>query len=79
MEALRIIKDEHRKLWRIAITVDQVLDDMQAEGKVDGAFLGSVFDYFEQFVDDSLILLVDCAQFGFQLIAVAGRNGSQRG
>ena len=52
MEALRIIKDEHRKLWRIAITVDQVLDDMQAEGKVDGAFLGSVFDYFEQFVDD---------------------------
>ncbi len=52
MEALRIIKDEHRKLWRIAITVDQVLDDMQADGKVDGAFLGSVFDYFEQFVDD---------------------------
>ena len=52
MEALRIIKDEHRNLWRIAITVDQVLDDMQAEGKVDGAFLGSVFDYFEQFVDD---------------------------
>lgn len=52
MEALRIIKDEHRKLWRIAITVDQVLDDMQAEGKLDQAFLGSVFDYFEQFVDD---------------------------
>ena len=52
MEALRIIKDEHRKLWRIAITVDQVLDDMHAEGKLDQAFLGSVFDYFEQFVDD---------------------------
>lgn len=52
MEALRIIKDEHRNLWRIAITLDQVLADMVAEGKVDQAFLGSVFDYFEQFVDD---------------------------
>jgi branched-chain amino acid transport system ATP-binding protein len=52
MEALRIIKDEHRNLWRIAITVDQVIDEMEADGKVDGAFLGSVFDYFEQFMDD---------------------------
>ncbi|WP_363323678.1 ATP-binding cassette domain-containing protein [Zoogloea sp.] len=52
MEALRIIKDEHRNLWRIAITLDQVLADMEAEGKVDDAFLGSVFDYLEQFVDD---------------------------
>ena len=52
MEALRIIKDEHRNLWRIAITLDRVIDDMVAEGKADHAFLGSVFDYFEQFVDD---------------------------
>jgi branched-chain amino acid transport system ATP-binding protein len=52
MEALRIIKDEHRNLWRIAITLDQVLADMVAEGKVDDAFLGSVLDYLEQFVDD---------------------------
>ncbi|WP_334169873.1 ATP-binding cassette domain-containing protein [Zoogloea sp.] len=52
MEALRIIKDEHRNLWRIAITLDQVLADMEAEGKVDDAFLGSVFDYLEQFVDN---------------------------
>ncbi len=52
MEALRIIKDEHRNLWRIAITLDRVLADMEAEGKVDDAFLGSVFDYLEQFVDN---------------------------
>ena len=35
MEALSIIKDEHRNLWRIAITLDQVLADMVAEGKVE--------------------------------------------
>jgi branched-chain amino acid transport system ATP-binding protein len=35
MEALRIIKDEHRNLWRLAITLDQVIDDMEAE-KADG-------------------------------------------
>jgi len=51
MEALSIIKDEHRNLWRIAITLDRVIADMEADGKVDHAFLGSVFDYFEQFVD----------------------------
>ena len=52
MEALRIIKDEHRNLWRVATTVERVIGDMEAAGKADAAFLGSVFDYFEQFVDD---------------------------
>ena len=52
MEALRIIKDEHRNLWRVATTVERVIGDMEAAGKADAAFLGSVFDYFEQFVDN---------------------------
>lgn len=51
MESLRIIKDEHRNLWRVAITLDQVIGEMESTGTVDGAFLGSVLDYFEQFVD----------------------------
>ena len=31
MEALNIIKDEHRNLWRIAITLEQVIAEMTAE------------------------------------------------
>ena len=51
MEALRIIKDEHRNLWRVTITLEQVVAEMESENRVDEAFLKSVFDYFEQFVD----------------------------
>ena len=51
MEALRIITEEHQNLWRIATTIDQVADDMEAGGKVDPAFFTSVFDYIEQFMD----------------------------
>ncbi len=51
MEALSIIKDEHRNLWRIAITVEQVIAEMQREQKVEEAFLTSVLDYFEHFMD----------------------------
>ncbi len=51
MEALRIITEEHQNLWRIATTIDQVADDMEADGKVDPAFFTSVFDYIEQFMD----------------------------
>ena len=51
MEALRIIKDEHRNLWRVTITLEQVVAEMERENRVDEAFLKSVFDYFEQFVD----------------------------
>ncbi|KAB2964850.1 ATP-binding cassette domain-containing protein [Zoogloea sp.] len=51
MEALRIIKDEHRNLWRLAITLEQVAAEMEREQKADPAFLGSVFDYFEHFMD----------------------------
>ncbi|WP_366945188.1 ATP-binding cassette domain-containing protein [Zoogloea sp.] len=51
MEALRIIKDEHRNLWRLAITLDQVIEEMQQANKVDPAFITSVLDYFEHFMD----------------------------
>ncbi|WP_366520706.1 ATP-binding cassette domain-containing protein [Zoogloea sp.] len=51
MEALRIIKDEHRNLWRIAVTLDQVIGEMERNQKADPAFLGSVLDYFEHFMD----------------------------
>ncbi len=51
METLRIITEEHQNLWRIAITVDLVADELEAGGKVDPAFFNSVFDYIEQFVD----------------------------
>ena len=51
MEALRIIKDEHRNLWRLAITLEQVVAEMERDQKADPAFLGSVLDYFEHFMD----------------------------
>ncbi len=51
MEALSIIKDEHRNLWRIAITLEQVIAEMEREQKVEEAFLSSVLDYFEHFMD----------------------------
>ncbi len=51
MEALRIITEEHQNLWRIAITLDQVADEVDAGGKVDPAFFASIFDYIEQFMD----------------------------
>lgn len=51
MEALRIIKDEHRNLWRLAITLDQVIEEMQQANKADPAFITSVLDYFEHFMD----------------------------
>ena len=51
MEALRIITEEHQNLWRIAITIDQVADEMEAGSKVDPAFFSAIFDYIEQFMD----------------------------
>ncbi len=51
MEALRVISEEHRNLWRIATTIDQVADEMEAGSPVDPAFFTSIFDYIEQFMD----------------------------
>ncbi len=51
MEALRIITEEHQNLWRIATTMEMVADEIDAGGKVETAFFGSVFDYIEHFMD----------------------------
>ena len=51
MESLRIITEEHQNLWRIAITMDLVADEIDNGSQVDPAFFHSVFDYIEQFVD----------------------------
>ncbi|MCL2658168.1 MAG: ATP-binding cassette domain-containing protein [Betaproteobacteria bacterium] len=51
MEALRIIQDEHRNLWRIVITLDKLLADSVSDATIDVAFFNSVFDYLEHFVD----------------------------
>ena len=51
MEALNVIGEEHRNLWRVAATLDIAADEMEAGQAVDAAFLNAVFDYLEQFVD----------------------------
>jgi branched-chain amino acid transport system ATP-binding protein len=51
MESLRIITEEHQNLWRIASTIDQVADEMEAGSKVDPDFFNAIFDYIEQFMD----------------------------
>jgi len=51
MEALRVISEDHRNLWRIAATIDIVADEMESGSKVDPAFFTSIFDYIEHFMD----------------------------
>jgi branched-chain amino acid transport system ATP-binding protein len=51
MEALRIISEEHRNLWRIAATMDLVADEAEAGSRVDPAFFNAIFDYIEEFMD----------------------------
>ena len=51
MEALRIITEEHQNLWRIAVTMEQVADEIEAGGHIEREFFNSLFDYIEQFVD----------------------------
>ena len=51
MEALRIITEEHQNLWRIAITMDQMADEVAAGTPLDPALFSSIFDYIEQFMD----------------------------
>ena len=51
MEALRIISDEHKNFWRIAVTLEHVADDIDNGGTVDPAFFESVFHYIENFAD----------------------------
>lgn len=51
MEALRIISEEHRNLWRIASTLDSVAEEMAAGQPVEPAFFSAIFDYIEEFMD----------------------------
>lgn len=51
MEALRIISEEHRNLWRIAATMDMVADESLAGNAVAPAFFTAIFDYIEDFMD----------------------------
>ena len=51
MEALRVISEDHRNLWRIAATIDIVADEMVSGSNVDSAFFTSIFDYIERFMD----------------------------
>ena len=51
MEALRIISEEHRNLWRIATTMDMVADEAEAGSKIDPVFFNAIFDYIEEFMD----------------------------
>ena len=51
METLRIITEEHRSFWRIAIALEQVADELEAGSPVDPAFFQAVFEYIEKFAD----------------------------
>ena len=51
MEALRIISEEHRNLWRIASTLDSVAEEMAAGQPVESAFFSAIFDYIQEFMD----------------------------
>lgn len=50
-EALDVIRQEHRNLWRIAGALDQAADALAAGNAVDAAFFSTTFDYLEGFVD----------------------------
>ena len=43
METLRIITEEHRSFWRMAIALEQVADDLDAGKPVDPAFFQAAF------------------------------------
>lgn len=51
MQALRIISEDHSNMWRLATTIDHVVEDMEAGAPVEVDFFNSVFDYIDQFVD----------------------------
>lgn len=53
MEAIRIIREEHGNILRLAGAIEQVADSLARDRRVDTEFFNSVFDYIEQFVDRS--------------------------
>ena len=53
MQAIQIIQEEHRKLWRVATTINIVADELDAGSPVTPAFFNAIFDYFDGFVDQA--------------------------
>lgn len=53
MKAIQIIQEEHSKLWRVAITINIVADELDAGSPVATPFFNAVFDYIEGFVDQA--------------------------
>lgn len=51
MQALDIIQDEHRNLWRIATTIVLVADELENGETVEAAFFEALFDYIQEFMD----------------------------
>ena len=51
MEALRIISQEHRNLWRLAGTLGELADEMDRGAEVDVPLFASIFDYIEHYVN----------------------------
>lgn len=51
MHALDIIQEEHRNLWRIAITMDWVAGELQTGAPVEEGFFHALFDYIQEFMD----------------------------
>jgi branched-chain amino acid transport system ATP-binding protein len=52
-EALRIISEEHTKLWRLVTTMDQVAQDIERGAPMEQPFFDAALDYIEQFIDQS--------------------------
>ena len=53
MQAIQIIQEEHSKLWRLAITINIVADELDAGSPIATPFFHAVFDYIESFVDQA--------------------------
>jgi branched-chain amino acid transport system ATP-binding protein len=53
MQAIQIIQEEHRKLWRVATTINIVADELDAGSPLAPDFFNAVFDYIESFVDQA--------------------------
>lgn len=75
MDALRIISEDHNNLWRLATGVDQMAADMEGGGALDTAFFDAVFDYLEQFCDDSHHRRED--EYLFRLLRLRSQQSAQ--
>ena len=53
MQAIQIIQEEHRKLWRVVTTINIVADELDAGSPVTPGFFNAIFDYIDGFVDQA--------------------------